>query len=157
MAGSRPDASDKSKDGADASLKKPDAEKLSQSITESSERESKGEKKPTGKDSSKESKDSKDANLVDDRAADKFLAQGTVQATLAAHVPAIANVAKQDPQTASTYPQWADWHADQNDKTGDAEAAKQMRDQSKKAKAAISEEEQKAKESTPSEPQTDEA
>ena len=127
MAGSRPEAGDKGKDGTDSHLKKPDAESLSRSLTDSSVKESKAEKKAPPK----------DVSTTDDKSADKFLAKGTVKQTLAAHVPAIGNVAKQDPQTASTYPQWADWHADKNDDGGDAEAAKEMREQAKKAREAI--------------------
>lgn len=133
MAGSRPDASDKGKDGTDSSLKKPDAENLSRNITDSSLKESKAEKKPTVK----------DVSTTDDRSADKFLAASSVQATLAAHVTAIGNVAKQDPNTAASYPQWADWHAEQNENIGEGAAAEKMKEQAKKAREAIAQEQPK--------------
>jgi hypothetical protein len=136
MAGSRPDASDKGDDGSDKGLKKPDAENLSRNITDSSLKESKDTK-------AEKKQPVKDVATTDDRSADKFLSQSTVQATLAAHVPAIGNIAKQDPNTAGTYPQWADWHADQNEKTGDVEAAEQMKEQGKKARAVIAKEQPK--------------
>jgi len=139
MSKSRPDAGDKNQDGSDNSLKKPDAEKLSRSVTDSS-------LKQTTK-VEKQQPQEKDVVVVDDRSNDKFLQLSSVQATLAAHVPAIGNVAKQDPNTAATYPQWADWHAEQNESTGDKEAAEMMKQQSKKARAAIEKEKPKEEES----------
>jgi hypothetical protein len=134
MARSGPDAGDKNKDGSDSSLRKPDAENLSRSVTDSSMRET--DKKPTSKDDTAD-KNLKDVAIVDDKTADKFLSVSSVQATLAAHVPALSAVAQQDPTTAATYPQWADWHAEQNEKSGETEAAETMKEQAKKAKEAI--------------------
>jgi hypothetical protein len=143
MAG-RADAGDTGKkDDADKNLSQKQSENLSRDVQDSIKE---------SKDKTEQKAKPKDVTQADDRSADKFLSQGTVQATLAAHVPAIGNVAKQDPQAASTYPQWADYHAENNEKNGDVEAAKMMKDQGSKARAAIAEEEAKAKEAAKNAP-----
>lgn len=81
---------------------------------------------------------STDKTFIADEAERKFLSQGSVQNTLNNQLTTLAGVAKQDPQTASSYPQWATWLAQQNARQGYTEAAKIMEDQAAKAKAVIS-------------------
>jgi len=81
-------------------------------------------------------KDAKDKVVVDDRS-EKFLSQGTIQKTLSNQLVTLSTVAQQDPQTASNYPQWAYWLAEQNEKGGDVAAAQVMKEQGDKAVAVI--------------------
>ena len=67
----------------------------------------------------------------------KFLQEGSVSNTLNTQLVTLAGVAKQDPQTAMSYPQWAHWLAEQNERNGHGAAAQVMKEQATKAEEVI--------------------
>jgi len=117
----------------DSNLKPDIAERLSVEHQQGTE-QAKGAS--TDKSKVAQAKDSKDKVVVDDRS-EKFLSQGSIQKTLSNQLVTLSTVAQADPQTASNYPQWAYWLAEQNEKGGDAAAASVMKEQGDKAVAVI--------------------
>ena len=104
------------------------------------EQEAKEQKTKAAKDKQEKDLDRTDitdATAVSDESERKFLKLGTIQNQLQSQLVTLFGVAQNDPQTASSYPQWAHWLAEKDHKSGHTEAAQLMKEQARKAEQTI--------------------